>query len=52
MDFGLLADYDALPDLDSLATALKAAIAELAAVAGADVAPRRGRGRSRARQPA
>jgi len=35
IDFGLLADYDALPDLDELAAGLDAAIAELAAAAGA-----------------
>jgi WS/DGAT/MGAT family acyltransferase len=46
IDFGLLGDYDALPDLDDLATGLEAAIAELADVAGADgrpAAPRRER---------
>ena len=35
IDFGLVADYDALPDLDDVAAALEGAIAELAAVAGA-----------------
>jgi diacylglycerol O-acyltransferase / wax synthase len=34
INFGLLADFDALPDLDDLAAALREAIAELAAVAG------------------
>jgi diacylglycerol O-acyltransferase len=34
INFGLLADFDALPDLDDLAAALRDAIAELAAVAG------------------
>jgi WS/DGAT/MGAT family acyltransferase len=34
LDFGLLGDYDALPDLDDLAGALRDAIAELAAAAG------------------
>jgi diacylglycerol O-acyltransferase len=47
IDFGLLADYDALPDLDDVAAGLDAAIAELAAVAGA--APSAGRSRPRAR---
>jgi WS/DGAT/MGAT family acyltransferase len=35
IDFGLLSDYDALPDLGALAEALRAAIAELALAAGA-----------------
>ena len=35
IDFGLVADYDALPDLRDLATHLEAAIGELADVAGA-----------------
>src|SRR5215218_1011804 len=34
IDFGLVSDYDALPDLDDVATALEGAIGELAAVAG------------------
>jgi len=34
INFGLLGDYDALPDLDDLAAALRDAIAELAATAG------------------
>jgi WS/DGAT/MGAT family acyltransferase len=34
LSFGLLGDYDALPDLDALAAALRDAIAELAAAAG------------------
>jgi diacylglycerol O-acyltransferase / wax synthase len=50
IDFGLLADYDALPDLDELASALEGAIAELAAAAGTGTAPRRRRARTR--QPA
>jgi diacylglycerol O-acyltransferase / wax synthase len=49
IDFGLLADYDALPDLDDLATALDGAIAELATVAGAGAPPRR---RAPVEQPA
>jgi WS/DGAT/MGAT family acyltransferase len=34
IDFGLLSDYDALPDLGALAAALEAAIEELAVAAG------------------
>jgi WS/DGAT/MGAT family acyltransferase len=34
INFGLLGDYDALPDLDGLAAAVRDAIAELAAAAG------------------
>ncbi len=37
LDFGLLSDYDALPDLGALAEGLRAAIAELALAAGARV---------------
>jgi diacylglycerol O-acyltransferase / wax synthase len=43
IDFGLVADYDALPDLGDVAAGLDAAIAELAAVAGVGVEPRRAR---------
>jgi diacylglycerol O-acyltransferase / wax synthase len=39
IDFGLVADYDALPDLDAVAVALEGAIAELAVVAGVDATP-------------
>jgi hypothetical protein len=49
IDFGLLADYDALPDLDDLAAGLDASIAELADVAGAEPsAPRPTRAAQRA----
>jgi hypothetical protein len=41
IDFGMVADYDALPDLDDVAAALDGAIGELAAVAGAAARPRR-----------
>jgi len=41
IDFGLVSDYDALPDLDDLATAVEAAIAELLAVAGTPSKPSR-----------
>jgi diacylglycerol O-acyltransferase len=43
LNFGLLSDYDALPDLDDLAAALRDAIAELAAAAGVARAARRSR---------
>jgi WS/DGAT/MGAT family acyltransferase len=45
LGYGLLADYDALPDLRDVATALRAAIADLAAAAGAERAPARKRPR-------
>ncbi len=50
IDFGLQGDYDALPDLDDVAAALEAAIAELAAAAGAGKRPPSRR--ARASQPA
>jgi hypothetical protein len=50
IDFGLLGDYDALPDLDAVAVALDGAIAELAAAAGAGTRPPGGQ--ARAQQPA
>jgi WS/DGAT/MGAT family acyltransferase len=40
IDFGLVADYDALPDLDALASGLEAEIAALAEAAGAPPAAR------------
>jgi diacylglycerol O-acyltransferase len=43
--FGLLGDYDALADIDALAADVDAAIAELAAIAGAPVKRARGRRR-------
>jgi diacylglycerol O-acyltransferase / wax synthase len=51
IDFGLVGDYDALPDLDDVAAALDGAIAELAAVAGAGTTDGGGRP-TRARQRA
>jgi WS/DGAT/MGAT family acyltransferase len=45
LGYGLLADYDALPDLRDVATALRAAIADLAAAAGVERAPARKRPR-------
>jgi diacylglycerol O-acyltransferase len=50
IDFGLLSDYDALPDVDRVALALEGAIAELATLAGVSSSPR-GR-RVRAKQTA
>ena len=46
IDFGLVADYDALPDLDALAAGLEAEIAALAVAATLDVAAPRGRRRA------
>ncbi len=46
LNFGLNADYDAMPDLEALADELRASIAELAAAAGVD-SPDSARGRSR-----
>jgi diacylglycerol O-acyltransferase / wax synthase len=43
MDFGLLGDYDAMPDLDLVADALKSALEELLAAARPSQRPRRGR---------
>jgi WS/DGAT/MGAT family acyltransferase len=42
LGFGLLGDFDAMPDIEDVAAALRDAIAELRAAAG--VPPRRGRG--------
>jgi WS/DGAT/MGAT family acyltransferase len=39
VNFGLLGDYDAMPDLDVVAGALRRAIDELAAAAGSDAVP-------------
>jgi WS/DGAT/MGAT family acyltransferase len=49
IDFGLVSDYDVLPDLDDIAGALEASIAELASAAGVPAGPARGK---RARRPA
>jgi len=46
LNFGLNADYDAMPDLETLADELRASIAELAAAAGVDSTDG-ARGRSR-----
>ena len=51
INFGLVGDYDAMPDLDELAADLAAAIDELAAVAGVEPAARRRRRRSRRGRP-
>jgi hypothetical protein len=37
LNFGLNADYDALPDLEALADELRASVEELVAVAGESV---------------
>ena len=49
LNFGLNADYDALPDLEALADELRASIEELVAAAGE--APRPEAGRRSARRP-
>jgi WS/DGAT/MGAT family acyltransferase len=51
LGFGLLGDYDALPELEDVAADLEAAIAELAAAAGVAGAQRR-RPAARRRKPA
>jgi len=51
IDFGLVADYDTLPDLEDIAAGLDASIAELADVAGA-APPARPRARARVTQRA
>jgi diacylglycerol O-acyltransferase / wax synthase len=48
--FGLLGDYDAMPDLDDVAADVQTAIAELAAAAGVPEDGRRGRSRPAARR--
>ena len=50
IDFGLVSDYDALPDVADVATALEGAIGELATLAGVSSKPR-GK-RTRAKQTA
>jgi diacylglycerol O-acyltransferase / wax synthase len=47
LGYGLLADYDALPDLPDVAVALRAAIADLAAAAGVQPRPAAPRTRRR-----
>jgi WS/DGAT/MGAT family acyltransferase len=55
LGFGLLADFDALPDLDEIAGNLEGAIDDLARAAGLQdgpaPTPRRGRGTARRRTP-
>jgi diacylglycerol O-acyltransferase len=48
--FGLLGDYDAMPDLDELAADLRSAIDELSAAAGVPPNGRRGRARPASRR--
>jgi WS/DGAT/MGAT family acyltransferase len=47
LNFGLLGDYDAMPDLEQLSTHLELAIEELALAADVEPAPRRGNGDGR-----
>jgi diacylglycerol O-acyltransferase len=51
LGFGLLGDYDALPDLDEIALDLKRAIAELCRAAGVPQRPTRSTGSRSARKP-
>lgn len=51
LNFGLLGDYDAMPDLDVLADALRGAIDELAAAAGVGAARTGGHSNGRGRVP-
>ena len=39
INFGLVGDYDVMPDLDELAADLRASLAELAEVAGVELRP-------------
>jgi diacylglycerol O-acyltransferase / wax synthase len=52
LGFGLLGDYDAMPDLEALAEDLHAAIADLSRAAGVRDRPRAARKRARAREAA
>ena len=52
MDFGLLADYDAMPDVEALGDALRASLSELVEAAGGRRPPRRGHTDARRMQPA
>jgi diacylglycerol O-acyltransferase / wax synthase len=52
LGYGLLADYDALPDLDDVRSALGAALVDLAAAAGVSPPPPRTMRRGRTRTPA
>jgi diacylglycerol O-acyltransferase / wax synthase len=54
VDFGMLADYDAMPDLEDLARCLEESLDELLAAARPKAAPKRSRanGGQRRRQPA
>ncbi|HXS43028.1 MAG TPA: wax ester/triacylglycerol synthase family O-acyltransferase [Solirubrobacteraceae bacterium] len=46
MNFGLLADYDALPDVDAIAEGIRASLAELVELARSGEPPPRSRGRT------
>ena len=53
MDFGLLGDYDAMPDLDAVAVGIAESLAELLGLAGGPLTRRRTkttRTRARARE--
>jgi WS/DGAT/MGAT family acyltransferase len=52
LGFGLLADFDAMPDLDDVGTALRDAIADLSAAAGTATGRSAPRGRRRGRATA
>ncbi len=51
LNFGLLGDYDALPDIDALAGYLRGAIDELLDIARERVGAGNGSGNGRARTP-
>ena len=51
LNFGLLGDYDALPDIDALAGYVRGAIDELLDVARSRVAAGNGSGNGRVRTP-
>ena len=48
VDFGLIGDYDLVPDLEELAADLDAAVAELSAATGGEKPKRRARKQARA----
>jgi diacylglycerol O-acyltransferase len=52
LGFGLLADFDALPDLEEIAAGLEGAIDDLAAASGADERTGRTRRTGSRREPA
>ncbi|MBA2531883.1 MAG: wax ester/triacylglycerol synthase family O-acyltransferase [Nocardioidaceae bacterium] len=52
IDFGLLGDYDAMPDIEELGEQLEAALAELVAAARANGRPARSKAKARRAAPA